>query len=193
MPRSSQLAGLALLLSGLALAGCSDPAKAPAQAALAAAEASLGGLSAEVERAAPEQAKAAKDGLATARVAAAQGDWKGALAAAGPVAPLVERAVAVARTREAEVARAWEEARHDLPNLIFAIEDRLDLLDGQRSLPKGLDRPALAAAHAELSRLQDTWAELESRGTAGDPAATLAGAEALRTRALSLIERVGLH
>lgn len=181
---------LATPLLVLWLAGCTDQARAPAEAALRAVDGSLALLTPEVSRYAPEQAAAARATYAAALGHAGQGEWKAALAGAGDAATKVQEAVAQAAQAKAAEARAWEQARQDVPNLLFAIEDRLDALDEAKRLPDGVERAALPALRAELVALQDGWARVPA-AAGGDPAAGLAQVQDLLTRARALLARLG--
>jgi hypothetical protein len=180
-------------LSILLLAGCTDPAKAPAQAALQAADAALAGLDAEVERGAPDEARTARAARDAAQARASQGDWKGALAGASAVPAAVQGAVSAAAERRAALAEGWAQAVRDVPNLIFALEDRLDGLDEAKRLPAGLDRVAVAAARQELKAIQGEWELVSKQAESGEVAAGLAKAEDLRARARAVISKVGLR
>jgi hypothetical protein len=177
------------LALGLWLAACTDQARAPAEAALRAVDGSLALLTPEVSRYAPEQAAAARAAYAAALGHAGQGEWRAALAGAGDAAARVQEAVAAAGRARAEEARAWEQARQDVPNLLFAIEDRLDALEEAKRLPDGLERAALPVLRAELVGLQDAWDKVPA-AAAGDPAVGLARANDLLARARALLARV---
>jgi hypothetical protein len=184
---------LVAALAPLALAGCTDAAKAPAQAALQAADAALGRLTAEVDRYAPEPASAARAAGQAARAAAAEGAWRRALASATGVPGLVDQAVAAAAARHGELDRSWAEATRDLPNLVYAIEDRLDDLAEAGGPARGPDRTALAAARTELAAIRAGWDGVPRAVEAGDLEGGVASARQLRDRATALLWRVGLR
>jgi hypothetical protein len=181
------------VLPALWLAGCADPAKAPAQAALVEADAALLGLAPEVERLAPEEVRAVRVAREVALAAAGRKDWKGALGVALTVRAKADVAVEAARARKQALARAWAQARVDVPNLLYALEDRLDELADTRRLPAGLDRPALAAARTELEATRSEWEQVAPLGEGADPAAGIARAEGLRARVVTVLDKVGLR
>jgi hypothetical protein len=183
---------LAAALALSALAACTDQAKAPAEAALRAADAAVTELGGDVTRYAPEQVKAALAAHAAAKERMARKDYKGALAAAGEVPPKVKEAVAAAAARKTELAKAWGEAARDVPNLLYAVEDRLDILADAKKLPAGLDKDGVAWARAELASIQSTWPKVAAEADKGDLAAATAKARDLGRRAREVLSRIGL-
>ena len=115
------------------------------------------------------------------------------LAGCADPAPAVSRAAAAAAAaaRQTELVREWAQASQDLPNLLFALEDRLDVLGEARTLPPGLDGPALATARTELAALRAGWARATERVQAGDLGGAVASARDLRDRAGLLWGRLG--
>lgn len=188
----SRLPVAVLLLSSLWLSACGEPARERAQAALRAADAAVLDLDPDVERLAPNEVRAARVARDVALAAARRDDWKGAREIAGSVPDRVRAAVEIASTRRAAVARAWAHAKVDVPNLLFALEDRLDALDELRRLPPGLDRRALAAARAELDAARAEWERLAPAADAVGAAPGVDRAEALEARLAAAIHKVGV-
>ena len=181
---------LALTLApALWLAGCTDPAKAPAQAALVAADAAVLGLDPEVERLAPEPVKAARLARAVALAAAERQDWSGALAMATTVPARVKEAVEATAARRAALAAGWAQAQVDVPNLLYALEDRLDA--AARRPPAGLGRAGLAELRRELAALEAEWAEVPALAQRGEVEAAVSLAGSLEGRARAAIGRAG--
>src|SRR5512133_2723112 len=98
------------VLPFLLTVACTDPAKAPAEAAIQAADAAISGFSADVQKFAPDEVKAVKDGFAKANLAASKNDWNGALAAAKGLPEAARQAVAAAAAKKAELEKAAAEA-----------------------------------------------------------------------------------
>ena len=119
--------------------------------------------------------------------------WRPLVAAALLLAGCADPAPAVSRAaaRQTELVREWAQASQDLPNLLFALEDRLDVLGEARTLPPGLDGPALATARTELAALRAGWARATERVQAGDLGGGVASARDLRDRAGLLWGRLG--
>ena len=161
---------LAVLPFLLAVA-CTDPAKAPAEAAIQAADQAISGLSAEVQKLAPDQVKTVKDGFAKAKLAAAKDDWKGALAAAkdlpeacrGATAAAaakkaeLEKAAAEAAAKAAELKAAWEQAAKELPGKIEELKKQVAALAKAKRLPKGMTKAAVAQGKDAVAAIETAF------------------------------------
>jgi hypothetical protein len=181
------------LLPALWLAACADPARAPAHAALRAADAAVLGLAPHVVALAPDEVRLARVAREVALAAAARGDWSGARDVALAVPEQVRAAERAASTRKLALDTAWARAQVDLPNLLYALEDRLDALDDLGALPPGVDRPALSAARGELDAARSAWDQLARTSDVGDGASAVDRAAGLRTRVVAALHRVGLR
>jgi hypothetical protein len=146
--------GLAVVPFLLAV-GCTDPNKLPAETAIKAAETAAATLTAEIEKAAPEQVKAFKDGLAAAKAAVAKQDFKGARAAAEALPGKAAEAVAAAQKKMAEVKKAFEDGAAQLGEKVGALKAKAEELAKAKKLPKGVTKDAVKKA-------QETVAELEA-------------------------------
>lgn len=184
---------LVVALAGLAFAGaCTDRDRAPAEAAVKEAESAVAQLGGDVARFAPEQAKAAEDELAAARRLLAAKDYQRALAGASAVPPKVREAVAAATARKDELARAWAEASHDVQNLVYAVEDRLEILSEAKKLPRGLDAAAIVWARETLAAIESSWSKAQEQFRSGDTAGAIAGAQAAKAQASEILRRIGM-
>lgn len=173
-------------------AACTDSDKVPAEAAMQAAESAAAKLGREVAQLAPAQAKAAEDALAAAKGLMARKDYRGARAAAGAVPSAVEGAVAAAGARKDELAKAWTEASRDVQNLVYAVEDRLDILSGAKKLPKGLDEAAMVWARESLAVIESSWSKAPEQFRNGDMAGAVGKARELEAQAQEILRRIGM-
>ncbi len=172
---------------------CTDPAKAPAQAAIQAGEAAVATLTDEVTQYAPDQVKAVKDALARAKTSAAAEKWADALAAAKDIPAAASKAVADARAQKAELERAaaeraaalkqaFEQAQAQLPAKIDALKKQVAALSKARKLPKGVTKQAVAQAKTTVADLEVSAGKLADQAKT-DMAAAADGARALLTKA----------
>lgn len=161
------LAAVALLLT----VACTDPAKAPAEAALQAADAAISKLDGDVQKFAADQVKAVKDGFAAAKLAAEKQDWKGALAAAKDLPGAAAKAVADARAKKeelekaaaakaAELKAAYEEAQAQLPGKIEALKKQVAALSKAKKLPAGVTKDAVAKGKDAVAALEAGFAQV---------------------------------
>lgn len=133
--------------------GCTDPNQLPAEAAVKAAEAAAATLTAEVATHAPEQVKAFQEGLKAAKDAVAKKDWKGARAAAEPLASLAQDAVAAAKARVEALQKALQDASVELAAKVTALQAKVDELSKAKKLPAGVTKDAVAKAKVTIAEL----------------------------------------
>jgi hypothetical protein len=188
---------LALALAPLLLViGCTDAAKAPAEAALKAGEAAVASVTEEISKLAPVQVQAAKDALSGAKALAAKQDYKAALAAAGEVPGKVKEAAAAAQAKKDEAVRALAAAKQAfvdataaLPEKISAIKAKLASLAKAKKLPKGITKATLTKGKAAVAELEDGLAKLKARAET-DVNGALAEAGELQRKAADLAKQL---
>jgi hypothetical protein len=172
---------------------CTDPAKAPAQAAIQAGEAAVAQLGDEVNKFAPDQVKAVKDALAKAKASAAAEKWGEALAAAKDLPDAAAKAVAAAKAKKDELEKAaaaqaaalkqaFEEAQAQLPAKIDALKKQVAALAKSKKLPKGVTKETVAQAKTAVADLEAGAGKLADQAKT-DMAAAADGAKALLTKA----------
>lgn len=189
MPRTSPVPTLALLAL---LAGCADPAKRQAEEAIQATEATLAASRADAARYVPAQLAPVDEGLARAKAAHAKGDFKGALAAAAGLPASAKTVAAAAADRREGLSRDFAMAGAQLPQVLEAIQRRLETLAAAQKLPKGMTPDSLAKARGELAAIARALDEATARAVAGEVADAVTAARPLRGRALALAASVGL-
>jgi len=186
----------------LVAVGCVDPAKAPAEAVIKAGEAAVANITAEVEKLAPEQSKAAKDKLAAAKAAAAKEDWKGAQAAGKDVAMTAAEAVEAAKAKKAaieaaaaakvaELKAAWESAAKEIPAKLEAVKKQIAKLAKSKKLPKGVTKDTIKKAKGDVAVLQAEFAKLSETAKTDVQAAGTA-AKDLMAKVAQLAAAVGI-
>ena len=189
---------LALALAALTLAACTDAAKAPAEQALQLGESAVASLGEEVEKLAPDQVKAARDALASAKAFVARQDYQGALAAAKEIPGKAKAALDAAQARKDEAAaaaakalvearQAFDDAAAGAAQKIEAIKTRL--VTKGKKLPKGLTRAAAKKYRAGLKALEDGLAKVKARASS-DLAGATAEAAALQKKAAELAKKL---
>jgi hypothetical protein len=97
--------------------------------------------------------------------------------------------IARADAAKAEAAKAWKEAGEDLTRTIDAAKHRLS---GPKKPPAGLDKAAVARAHAELTSIESGWASATTQYKSGDWSGAVAKARDLNSRGLELLKSLGV-
>jgi len=184
----------ALALAGAALfAACENPSKAPADAAIQAAEKAVAAVSEEASRYAPEQMKAAREALESAKAKFKSGEFGGALAAAKELPAKVSAAAAAANAKKDELVRAFKAAASSVPKALGEAQAKLDELGKLKKLPKELSADAVAKAKEAQAALAASWKKAEEafgRGALGDAAAAVKG---LPEKAEELLKELGIQ
>jgi hypothetical protein len=180
---------------------CTDPAKAPAQAAIQAGDAAAATLTDEMAKYAPDQVKAVKDALARAKASAAAEKWNEALGAAKDLPAAVARAIADAGAKRVELEKAaaeklaaatqaFEEAQAQLPARIEELKKQVAALAKAKKLPKGVTKEAVAQAKTAVADLEAGAGKLADQAKT-DAAAAAEGAKALLTKATETSASLG--
>lgn len=189
MSRTSLVAPLALLAL---LAGCTDPAKPQAEAAIQAAERTLSGVRADAAKYVPAELKAADEALAKAKALQAKQDHRAALAAATDASTRASAVATTALGRRQQEERDFSAAVAQLPQLFDLVRGRLAELSAAKKLPKGLTPAAVQAAQGELDASTRLLDEVTAQAGAGRLAEATAAARALRDRSVALAVKLGL-
>lgn len=166
MPRNvrTALAAVPFLL----VVACTDPAKAPAEAAIAAATSAVESMKGEVALYAPDALQATKAALANARDLFAKSDFQGALKVASGIPEAVKGAFATAAARKAQIEAAMAGIAKDAAQAFADLRKRIDELSSARKLPRGVDRQAIDAAREVLASTEAQWKQASAMATHGD-------------------------
>lgn len=184
----------ALFALGLLLGGCAKE-KEPAGQAIASIEATLNLIHDDAAKYAATELQQADAGLASLKDSFAKKDYKGVVAAA----PGVTAQVAALRSKVAEAHAAaaaagdqWRALSADVPNMVAAIQSRVDTLGESKKLPKGLTAESFQAAKDGLEFMQTTWAEATRSFGAGDPVDAVAKANTVKEKGTEVLKLLGM-
>jgi hypothetical protein len=193
-----QSAWLLASLVALGLVGCAGQ-KEPAEKALASAQSALGAIHDAAQKYAPDQLQAVETQLAGVKDSLTKGDYKGVLTAAPALTAAIGglKDAAEAKQKDAEAAAAqakdtWGPLSTDVPNMVAAIQSRVDVLSKSHHLPKGVSKDGLAAAKSGLVSMKTMWSDAASSAAAGDFTAAVAKAQALRAQATDIMKSLGM-
>jgi hypothetical protein len=168
--------------------GCTDAAKAPAEAAMSAAGSAVESLAGDAAKYAPEAVKAVQASYASAKELIAKQDYKGALAAAGDIPVRAKAALAAAAAKKDELVKAWSELSASVPQMLSDLKARIATLSGAKKLPAGIDKAALATANEGVAAVESGWQKVTDLVKGGDYSAALAKGKELKAQAEDLLK-----
>lgn len=189
--------GLALV-AALLMVGCASQ-KEPATRAVADIEASISALRDDAAKYASTELQQVEATLASLKEQLSKGDYKGVIAAA-PAATshiaAVQQTVSAKKT-EAEAATAaaseqWKSLSTDVPDMVAAIQTRVDMLSQSRKLPKNLTAQSFQAAKDGLEWMKTTWTEATSAFSSGNPTDAVAKAQTVKDKGAEVLKLLGM-
>jgi hypothetical protein len=189
---------LAVLAAALLVVACGKQ-QAPAEKAVADIEMSLSSIRDDAGKYASSQLQAVEAGLASLRDSLAKKDYKAVLAAApalsSQVAELQQTVTAKRDEMQATMAAAtdqWRTLSAEVPQMVGAIQSRVDILSQSKKLPKNLKAESFEAAKSGLEWMKTTWAEATSKFGAGDPIDAAAKGEAVKQKGMEVMQLLGM-
>jgi hypothetical protein len=193
-----QSAWLLASLAALVLVGCAGQ-KEPAEKALASAQSALATIHDAAQKYAPDQLQAVETQLAGMKDSLAKGDYKGVLAAAPALSTAISglKDTADAKQKDAEAATAqakdaWGPLSSDVPNMVAAIQSRVDVLSKSHHLPKGVSKDGLASAKSGLDSMKAAWSDASNSAAAGDFTSAVGKAQAMKAQAADIMKSLGM-
>lgn len=185
--RLSAVAALAVLL------GCTDAAKAPADAAIKAGAAAIEGIRAEATKFVPDQMKALDDTLARAKDEFGKGEFKAALESAKDLVQKAKDVGAAAAAKKDELVKAWNDVAGSVPKMLEVIKSRTDILSQAKKLPAGMDAGKLRAAKEGLAGVTKSFDDATAKFKAGSLQEAVALAKPLKDKAAEIMGMLGMQ
>jgi hypothetical protein len=193
-----QSAWLLASLAALVLVGCAGQ-KEPAEKAIANAESALAAIHDSAQKYAPDQLQAVEEQLAGAKDSFTKGDYKGVLAAAPALTAAISglKDTAEGKQKDAEAATAqakdaWGPLSTDVPNMVTAIQSRVDTLSKSHHLPKGVSKDGLASAKSGLAAMKAAWSDASNAAASGDFTTAVSKAQAVKAQAADIMKSLGM-
>lgn len=189
---------LSLVLAALLLAACANQ-KAPAEKAVADIEASLASIRDDASRYASTELQQVESGLASLRDNLGKKDYKAVVAAAPAVSAQLAtlQQTVNAKREEAHAAMVaaseqWKTLSAEVPDMVSAIQSRVDILGQSKKLPKNVSKDAFQAAKDGLAFMQSTWAEATAAFGAGDAVTATTKAQAVKDKGNEVLKLLGV-
>ena len=183
---------LAVLVVVAVAAGCASQ-KAPAQAALAASEQAFAAVKGEATKYVPDEVGGVEQAIAAAKSSFDKGDYQAALTAAQALPARISALSTAVAAKKTELATTWATLSAGLPQLVQAIQSRVDMLSKSKKLPAGMDSATFDAAKSGLATVTQTWSEATAAANSGDLAGAVAKANAVKTKAGEILGALGMQ
>jgi len=185
---------LAIAAATLLATGCAQQ-KNQATAALTAIETSLSAIKDDATKYAPDAYKGVDSTLTMLKDALAKQDYKTVLAGTPELTKSVDtlkEAVASGKQRFEAATAEWGSFTTDLPQMVGAIQSRVDVLSSSKKLPKNLTKEAFDGAKAGLVEMKTTWDEANMAFTNGDTPTAVDKAKAAKAKGAEVLAALGM-
>ncbi|MET0985053.1 MAG: hypothetical protein ABW034_06560 [Steroidobacteraceae bacterium] len=188
----------AICIAALFIGGCAGQ-KEPASQAVAAIESSLDAIRADASKYASDQLQHTDAQLAVLKESLAKGDYKAVQANAPGLASQVAELGQTVSTKKSEIQTAmadarkeWESLSADVPQMIAAVQSRVDVLGQARKLPKNLSADTFKAAQDGLNMAKSTWAEATASFGSGNAVDAVSKARTAKEKASEAMQTLGM-
>ena len=189
---------VAFTATALMLAGCANQ-KEPAEKAVAQVESSLAEFKADAEKYAAEDLKGVEDSVTKLKSNLAKKDYSAVVIGAPAVASAVRSLKSTVELKkadmEATIAAAqteWTDLSTKMPQMVEAIQSRVDILGKSKKLPKNVSQEAFDAAKAGLESMKATWSEATSAFASGDAVAAVSKANSVKQMGSDVLQKLGM-
>lgn len=197
MKKSNTMTWLMLVAVAVLAAGCASQ-KEPATKVVRDTEASINAVRQDAAIYAGPELKQAEAALLSLQEQLAKGDYKDVVAAAPAVTSQVATLQQTVSTRKAEaqavIAAArekWKSLSAEVPEMLTAIQSRVDMLSQSRRLPKNLTTQSFQTAKEGLESMQTTWAEATSAFGSGKPNDAVAKGQEVKDKGAEVLKLLG--
>lgn len=182
---------VAALFIAVMLTACADE-KGPAELAMQAADQAVNAVKAEAVKLVPDQVAALEAALASAKEKMGKEEYKEALAEAQTIPGKAKEVLAAAKTKKDELTKKWTELTQGFPQMLQAIQGKVDELAALKKLPKEMTAEKLAEAKTGLDAIKADWTKAQESFTAGNIADALAVANTVKEKTTKAMEALGI-
>ena len=186
---------LAMAAASLLVAGCGKM-KNEATAAVSSIESSVAAMKEDGTRYAPVAYQGVESTLATLKDSLAKEDYKTVLAGTPKLKEAVESlktAIASGKEQFDAATTEWVAMSADVPQMVAAIQSRVDTLSSSKKLPKNVSKEAFDSAKSGLETMKATWAEASAAFTDGKPTEAAEKARAVKAKGAEVLAALGMN
>lgn len=175
----------------LFLAACADK-KGPAELAMKAAEQAVATTKAEAVKFVPDQAAALEKALLSAKEKLAKEEYEAASAEAQAIPAKAAAVTMAAKAKKDELTKKWTDLTQGIPQMVEAIQTKIDDLSKLKKLPKGMTADIVAEAKSGLEAVKTDWAKAQDSLKTGNIADAISVAAAVKEKATKAMETLGI-
>ncbi|HYH43250.1 MAG TPA: hypothetical protein VD867_14845, partial [Burkholderiales bacterium] len=142
----------------------------PARNAVTVVETSVAEVREDAAKLAPEELRAVDVKLTALKEGVEKKHYKSVLSGASELTKEVaflKETVISKKTQNAAATNEWEDLSEQVPQLISAIQNRVDSLSGSRKLPAEVNKDTFEAAKSAFESMRASWAEANAAFNAG--------------------------
>ncbi len=151
------------------LAACGNQ-EGPASNAVTTVEASVAEVRDDAAKYTPEELKAVDTKLAEMKDDVEKKQYKEVLTESTELTKEVaflKETIVSKKTQDAAATHEWQDLSEEVPQLITAIQNRVDSLSGSNKLPAEVNQDAFEAAKSAFESMRASWAEANAAFNAG--------------------------
>jgi len=189
---------VAFTMTALMLAGCANQ-KEPAEKAVAKVESSLAEFRADAEKYAADELKSVDESVAKLKANLEKKDYSAVVTGAPSVASAVtslKDTVAKAKIDAEAVAAAaqaeWGELSTSVPQMVEAIQSRVDTLSKSHKLPKDVDKATFETIKTDFETVKTDWTSASSQFASGAAADAVRTARAAKSKGEEILVKLGM-
>lgn len=192
MKRNLVSSVIILLFTATMFAACGDANKGPAELAIKAAEEAVNAAKAEALKFVPDQVTALETALASAKDKLTKGDFKTALTEAQGLVDRAKEVLAAAKAKKDELVKKWTDLIQGLPEMIEAIQSRVDILSQAKELPDNMTAGQLGWTKIGVAALNKDWTKALESFKSGNMADAISIAKSVKKMAVGTMEALGI-
>jgi DNA repair exonuclease SbcCD ATPase subunit len=188
----------ALTATILMLAACANQ-KEPAEKAVAQVESALAEFRADAEQYAAEELKGVDESVTRLKNNLANKDYKAVVMAAPGVSSDVSSLKETVATKKADMeaiqvaAQAeWTDLSSKVPQMVEAIQTKVDTLTKSRRLPKDIDKAGFETLKTDFETLKTQWSEASSEFASGMAAEAVRKARTAKSKGEEIQDKLGI-
>jgi hypothetical protein len=186
---------LGVVAATLLFTGCARQ-KDEATKALSAIETSVSALKEDGTKYAPVAYQGVESTLNTLKDSLAKGDYKSVIAGTPELNNAVDSlktAIASGKEQFEAASAEWNSLSTDVPNMVSAIQSRVDMLSKSKRLPKNVSQDAFNSAKSGLDSMKSQWNEASAAYMDGKAAEAVEKARAVKAKGTEVLATLGMN